>query len=123
MLAVFHACAEFVLSDGTKFTVGREKRNQFITIEKEQLEVLNDPLFQAMVDVGEIEIPEDARAKMALEMDPLAGVDPEGKKVTVKNTAKVLTKKAGAEEKKQTAGVKPELSEPAFTKPAEEEKK
>ena len=119
MLAVFHACAEFMLSDGTKFTVGREKRNQFITIEKEQLEVLNDPLFQAMVDVGEIEIPEDARAKMAMEMDPLAGVDPEGKKVTVKNATKAVAKKAGAEGKNQVVEVKPETAKAVSANPLE----
>ncbi len=122
MLAVFHACAEFMLSDGTKFTVGREKRNQFITIEKEQLEVLNDPLFQAMVDVGEIEIPEDATAKKALEMDPLAGVDPEGKKVTVKNAAKTAAKKK-TETAEKASEVKPELSEAVSANPGEEEKK
>ena len=117
MLALFHVCAEFMLSDGTKFTVGRERRNQFITIEDEQREVLDHPLFQALVDAGEVEIPENVRAQKILEMDPLAGVDPEGKKVTVKNAAKTAVKK------KETEKPIEAKAEAVSTNPMEGEKK
>ena len=120
MLAVFHVCAEFMLSDGTKFTVGTKKRNLFLDVPEE---VYDSELFGALVNDGSVETAETREEKKRLGMEPTAGVTPEGKKVTVKNTVKVSAKKAGAEEKKQTAGVKLELSEPASTKPAEEEKK
>ena len=120
MLAVFHVCAEFMLSDGTKFTVGREKRNQFVGVNDE---VKNHPFFRALVADGFVETPEDDKMKKTLGMEPTAGVSPEGKKVTAKNAVKVAAKKAGAEGKKQVVEVKPETAEAASANPVEAEKK
>ena len=119
MLAVFHVCAEFVLSDGTKFTVGREKRNQFVSVDDE---VKNHPFFRALVADGFVETPEDDKLKKTLGMEPTAGVTPEGKKVTVKNAAKTAAKKK-TETAEKASEVKPELSEAVSANPGEEEKK
>ena len=90
MLAVFHVCAEFLLSDGTKFTVGTKKRNLFLDVPEE---VYESELFGALVNDGSVETAETREEKKRLGMEPTAGVTPEGKKATVKNTAKAAAKK------------------------------
>ena len=108
MLAVFHVCAEFLLSDGTKFTVGRERRNLFLDVPEE---VCDSELFEALVKDGSVETAETREEKKRLGMEPTAGVTPEGKKVTAKNTAKAATKK------------KTETAEAVSANPVEAEKK
>ena len=115
MLAVFHVCAEFMLSDGTKFTIGREKRNQFVGVNDE---VKNHPFFRALVADGFVETPEDDKMKKTLGMEPTAGVSPEGKKVTIKNAAKAAAKKK-TETAEKVSEAKPEMSEAVSANPAE----
>ena len=115
MLAVFHVCAEFLLSDGTKFTVGTKKRNLFLDVPEE---VYESELFGALVNDGSVETAETREDKRRLGMEPTAGVTPEGKKVTVKNAAKTAAKKK-TETAEKVSEVKPETAKAVSANPVE----
>ena len=86
MLIISHVCAEFHDPSGrTIFTITPDKFNSFLDAPEE---IRQDPLYAMLAADGSIEDARSAERKRAMEADPNAGIDQEGKKINRKTARK-----------------------------------
>jgi len=86
MLIIAHVCAEFHDPSGkTIFTITPDKFNSFLEAPEE---IRQDPLYAMLAADGSIEDARSAERKRAMEADPNAGIDQEGKKINRKTARK-----------------------------------
>ena len=79
MLLLSRVCADFY--DRNRALLFRITRNDLGTFVDAPESIRQDPLFRMLVDDGSIRFPEDAKSNKALENDPYAGANAEGKEI------------------------------------------